>query len=47
MTTEEFAGKISIVVVKIINGINYFARDVIWWFIRETIRFFKYVFAFK
>ena len=47
MTTEEFGKEVSIVVVKILNGINYFYKNVIWWFITEAIRFFKYVFAFK
>ena len=47
MTTEEFGKRVSIVIVKVINGIDWFARDVIWWFIKEAIRFFKYVFAFK
>jgi hypothetical protein len=47
MTTEEFAEKVSSVIVKVINGIDWFARGVIWWFIKEIIRFFKYVLSFK
>ena len=46
MTKEQFATGACKVVVKIVNAMAWFYGKVKW-FILETIRFFKYVFAFK